>query len=117
MEVKNTNENREKDILFSKTISAGKRIYYIDVKLSRRGEMFLVITESKKVVNDGEEQTVHFEKHKIFLYREDFAKFTDAMNNVLSFIRESEATNYVTREDGEPMDEKEDDSIKLKIDF
>jgi len=117
MEVKNTNGSREKDILFSKTISAGKRIYYIDVKLSRRGEMFLVITESKKVVNDNEEQTVYFEKHKVFLYREDFAKFMDAMNNVLSFVEETETAHFVDRKERNPIEDSEEDIVKLKIDF
>ena len=111
MKIKNTNmsENRENDILFSKTISAGKRIYYLDVKLNRKGESFLVMTESKKIVSDGEEQTTHFEKHKIFLYREDFTKFTSAMNEVLSFIKEKEADNSTVC--------KDEDLIKLKIDF
>ena len=121
MEIKNTsrNENRENDILFSKTISAGRRIYYIDVKLSRRGELFLVLTESKKVVNDNEEQSVvHFEKHKLFLYREDFTKFTDAMNDALSFVRETEKMDFTTEKNETPTETAEEDAlIKLKIDF
>ena len=72
---------REKDIVFSHTIKAGKRIYYIDVKKNRKGEMYLSITESKKNVSgEGENAVVTFEKHKIFLYREDFAKFANSMN-------------------------------------
>lgn len=71
--------NAEKDIVLSKTIKAGKRIYYLDVKEDRRGEMFLSITESKKIVSgEGENAKVSFEKHKIFLHKEDFEKFADA---------------------------------------
>ena len=119
MEIKSTNrnENRDNDILFSKTISAGKRIYYIDVKQSRREELFLVITESKKVVNDNEEQSVHFEKHKVFLYREDFAKFANAMNDVLSFINEKETVDFAAEKNGRSVKVDEDSLIKLKIDF
>ena len=66
----------DKEIVFSKSIKAGKRIYYLDVKKNRKDEMFLAITESKKVVTgEGDDSQVSFEKHKIFLYREDFQKF------------------------------------------
>ena len=74
-EYKKYNES-EKEIVFSQSIKAGKRIYYIDVKKNRKEEMYLSITESKKIVNgEGEEALLSFEKHKIFLYREDFEKF------------------------------------------
>ena len=63
----------DKEIVFSKSIKAGKRIYYLDVKKNRKDEMFLAITESKKVVmGEGDDSQVSFEKHKIFLYKEDF---------------------------------------------
>ena len=69
-------ELNDKEIVFSKAIKAGKRIYYLDVKKNRKEEMFLAITESKKIVmGEGEDSQVSFEKHKIFLYKEDFEKF------------------------------------------
>ena len=65
----------DKEIVFSQSIKAGKRIYYLDVKKNRKDEMFLAITESKKIVTgEGDESQVSFEKHKIFLYKEDFEK-------------------------------------------
>ena len=61
------NKAEDKEIVFSKTVKAGKRIYYLDVKKSRKDEMFLAITESKKVfLEEGNEPQVSFEKHKIF---------------------------------------------------
>ena len=69
------NNNGDKEIIFSKAIKAGKRIYYLDVKKNRRDDMFLAITESKKKVVNEAENIFSFEKHKIFLYREDFDKF------------------------------------------
>ena len=70
---RNTATDVDKEIVFSKAIKAGKRIYYLDVKKNRKGEMFLAITESKKVVSgEGNAPQVSFEKHKIFLYKEDF---------------------------------------------
>jgi C-terminal processing protease CtpA/Prc len=77
----------EKDIVYSQSVKAGKRIYYLDVKRNKRDELFLSITESKKLVSgEGAEATFSFEKHKIFLYKEDYAKFQNALNGVIEFI-------------------------------
>ena len=57
----------DKEIVFSQSIKAGKRIYYLDVKKNRKDEMFLAITESKKIVmGEGDDSQVSFEKHKTF---------------------------------------------------
>ena len=70
---RNTATDVDKEIVFSKAIKAGKRIYYLDVKKNRKGEMFLAITESKKVVSaEGNSPQVSCEKQKILLYKEDF---------------------------------------------
>lgn len=82
-------EDREdKEIVFSKAVKAGKRVYYLDVKKDRRSDLFLSITESKRksVTEDGQ---FIFEKHKIFLYKEDFDKFEDAMKEVLDYMRQA----------------------------
>ena len=84
----NTPERKEKDIIFSKAIKAGKRIYYLDVKKNKKDELFLAITESKKIVSGTfDAPTVQFEKHKIFLYQEDFEKFVSGLNETLQFIK------------------------------
>ena len=86
----NTTEGKEKEIFFSKAIKAGKRIYYLDVKRSKKDELFLAITESKKIVSGTiDTPTVQFEKHKIFLYQEDFEKFVSGLNETLQFIKEN----------------------------
>ncbi|MBQ1651822.1 MAG: DUF3276 family protein [Paludibacteraceae bacterium] len=81
-------EREDKEIVFSKTVKAGKRVYYLDVKKDRRGDLFLSITESKRKSVTEEGQFV-FEKHKIFLYKEDFDKFEDAMTEVLGYMRQA----------------------------
>ncbi|MBO7507902.1 MAG: PUR family DNA/RNA-binding protein [Paludibacteraceae bacterium] len=81
-------DKRDQEIVYSKAIKAGKRIYYLDVKRNRKDELFLAITESKKKVS-GEEAQVSFEKHKIFLYREDFEKFMTGLNDVMDYIGKS----------------------------
>jgi len=83
---KNIDEDeKNQDIIYSKAIKAGKRIYYLDVKKNRKDELFLAVTESKKKIT-GEDAQVSFEKHKIFLYKEDFDKFKDGLDEVIEFI-------------------------------
>ncbi|GMQ82525.1 MAG: hypothetical protein BMS9Abin05_1979 [Rhodothermia bacterium] len=75
--------------VFSKRVPAGKRTYFFDIKTTRSGEdYFLTITESKRV---GESR---YEKHKIFLYKEDFGKFVAAMHEVMTYVREECLPEY-----------------------
>ena len=79
----------EKDIVYSQAIKAGKRTYYLDVKRNKKGELFLSITESKRISQgDGTEGAYSFEKHKIFLYQEDFSKFISGLSQVIGYIHE-----------------------------
>ncbi len=106
----------EKEIVFSQTIKAGKRIYYIDVKKNRKDEMYLSITESKKIVNgEGENASVTFEKHKIFLYREDFTKFTNSLKEAIDFVV-AEQGEYIPRFT-EPEEPAKEDSTSIDIEF
>lgn len=81
-------EKKDNEIIYSRSIKAGKRIYYLDVKKSRNDDLFLAITESKKKINGTEQDTqVTYEKHKIFLYKEDFNKFVEGLDDVIGFIK------------------------------
>ncbi|MFW9597378.1 MAG: DUF3276 family protein [Paludibacter sp.] len=84
-------EKKDNEIVFSKSIKAGKRIYYLDVKKSRNEDMFLAITESKKkVTGQDDDIQVSYEKHKIFLYKEDFDKFVEGLEEVIGFIKKEQ---------------------------
>lgn len=78
-----------KELIFSESVKAGKRVYYFDVKQSRNGDKYVTITESKKS-NEGtpENPRVVFEKHKLFLYKEDYSKFVDALKKVIEVAQE-----------------------------
>ncbi len=80
------NENGE---VFSKRVKAGKRTYFFDVKETKAGEYYITLTESKKKFND-ESGKFFFEKHKIFLYKEDYSKFQEGLSDVLEFIQENQ---------------------------
>jgi len=75
----------EREEIFSKSVRAGKRTYFFDVKTTRRNDYYLTLTESKKRFNrDGR---FYFEKHKIFLYKEDFEKFVDGLTETIDYIK------------------------------
>lgn len=83
------NNRGEGDILFSRSVKAGKRVYYLDVKRDRRGEFYISMTESKRLKDQGDALHPVFEKHKIFLYREDLEKFLHAFNEVADYTRDN----------------------------
>jgi len=84
-------DKKDNEIIFSKSIKAGKRIYYLDVKKSRNDDLFLAITESKKkVTGQDDDIQVSYEKHKIFLYKEDFDRFAEGLDEVIKFIKQEQ---------------------------
>jgi len=82
-----------KEEVYTKIIRAGKRTYFFDVKATRKNDYYLTITESKKRL--GKDDKPFYEKHKIFLYKEDFEKFMAGLTDVVSFI-DSEAVSSVS---------------------
>ncbi len=78
-------DSQKKEEIFSKSVRAGKRTYFFDVKSTKGNDYFLTITESKKRFND--DGTFRYEKHKIFLYKEDFDKFNEGLKEVVDFIQ------------------------------
>lgn len=116
---KNDGEKRDQEIVYSKAIKAGKRIYYLDVKKNRKDDLFLAITESKKKVNgEGDDAQISFEKHKIFLYKEDFEKFSDGLAEVISFINKMNSEGgVVSTETVFSSQEENDDMPGSSFDF
>src|SRR5665647_2414452 len=98
-EEKLENDSKFREEIYSKAVRAGKRTYFFDVKSTRRDEFYLTITESKKrFEQDG---SFHFEKHKIFLYKEDFEKFIDGLQEVITFIDQNQQDEYISQTDEE----------------
>lgn len=107
-------DKRDQEIVYSKAIKAGKRIYYLDVKRNRKNEFFLAITESKKKFVGEESSQVSFEKHKIFLYKEDFEKFRNGMDEVINFINNNSENGVIT---SEIKKDDSDSNKRFEIDF
>jgi hypothetical protein len=74
----------DQEEIFSKRVKAGKRTYFFDVKATRSKDYYLTITESKRKAH---EDSVSYEKHKIFLYKEDFLKFVEALNETVDHVK------------------------------
>jgi hypothetical protein len=116
-------EKKNNEIVYSRAIKAGKRIYYLDVKKNKSENLYLAITESKKKVTGSEEDAlVTYEKHKIFLYRQDFEKFLEGLEDVIGFIKrqqpEEPHANQIHGFHEKPEDQSEqEDNIFDKFKF
>ena len=82
----------EREEIFSKTLRAGRRTYFFDVRSTKAGDYYLTLTESKKFTND--DGSFHYKKHKIYLYKEDFSEFNSNLQ---------EMTDYIIKEKGEEV--------------
>lgn len=79
-------DNEGGEEVYSKAVRAGRRTYFFDVKATRNDDYFLTITESRK--KQGKDGAFFFDKHKIYLYKEDFAKFGEGLDEVIAYIKE-----------------------------
>lgn len=119
--VDNKGETKKSDSKFnqeihSQVVRAGKRTYFFDVKSTRKEEYYLTITESKKRYDEN--GNFRYEKHKIFLYKEDFEKFADCLHDIIGYINENQVEPVKEEEKTEPESEsKSTDESKSIADY
>lgn len=109
-------ENKEngRAEIFSKRVRAGKRTYFFDVKSTRSNDFYLTITESKRRFKDD---GYFYEKHKIFLYKEDFLKFIEALQSTVDHVKNDLLPDVdFTQFESSDVDETEDFDQELKWD-
>ena len=111
-------KDNEKQEIFSERVRAGKRTYFFDVKATRSNDYYLTITESKRLYK---EDGFVYEKHKIFLYKEDFDKFVSALNKTVNHVKEElmpeiDFSQFERKEGhtGEKKTEKSKESIETE---
>lgn len=85
-------DSRRREDIFSKPVRAGKRTYFFDVKATRGNDYYLTITESKRRIDENGK--FHYDKHKLFLYKEDFEKFADGLTEAIDFIKREKGDDY-----------------------
>ena len=95
--IESNDEKSVREEIFTKVVRAGKRTYFFDVKATRKDDYYLTITESKKRL--GKEGKVFYEKHKIFLYKEDFEKFADGLRDAVAYIGNGVETPAASKEE------------------
>jgi hypothetical protein len=105
-------ENNRKEEMYSKRVRAGKRTYFFDVKSTRADDFYVTITESKKRFKDD---GFFYEKHKIFLYKEDFNKFVAALTECVDFVKEELMPDY-DFEQFDHEEEEDDDMVGMRQD-
>lgn len=93
-------EMEHENIVFTRNLKAGRRIYYFDVKKSSNGDFFISITESQKNLQDSNAAgNATYKRHKLFLYKEDFDSFMAELSNVVSYAKGAIGGKIVTREE------------------
>ena len=108
-------ENKDIEEIFSKSILSGRRTYFFDVRSTRAEDYYLTITESKRDFN--EDGTPFYKKHKLYLYKEDFTNFKDALNEVSNYIIKEKGEEIISnteRKTKEISEKKEDTETKEK---
>ena len=99
-----SDQQNYRDDLYSKAVRAGKRTYFFDVRCTKGSDLYLTITESKRrFADDGK---VFYEKHKLFLYKEDFEKFAEGLEGAIDKIKDLQATGEFNT--GESRDDDDD---------
>lgn len=84
----------EQEEIFSKVMRAGRRTYFFDVRSTKAGDFYLTITESKKFTND--DGSYHYKKHKIYLYKEDFAEFKDTLDEMINYVIDEKGEEVIS---------------------
>ena len=90
----NDKELIDQEEIHSKVLRAGRRTYFFDVRSTKAGDYYLTITESKKFTHD--DGSFHYKKHKIYLYKEDFAPFRENMEEMMDFIIEEKGSEVIS---------------------
>lgn len=118
----------EREEIFSKTLRAGRRTYFFDVRSTKAGDYYLTISESKKFTND--DGTFYFKKHKIYLYKEDFENFSNVLGEMTKFIVDEKGVEVISEihdkdfkskseetKNIENQDDKEGDEKSSEVEF
>ena len=97
-------DNRMREEIFSKSVRAGRRTYFFDVRATRAEDYYMTITESKR--HTKEDGSFYYQKHKIYLYKEDFDSFLESLKEVSDFIIKEKGRDVIS------LDKTDSDSQK-----
>lgn len=106
------NGANEKEEIFSKVLRAGRRTYFFDVRATKANDYYLTVTESKKFTND--DGSFHYKKHKIYLYKEDFAGFNEILQEMTDYILNEKGEEVISERHQKNFKKEEDENQDLE---
>tara|TARA_B100001057_G_scaffold500875_1_gene618448 strand:- start:1874 stop:2275 length:402 start_codon:yes stop_codon:yes gene_type:complete len=107
-------DNKMREEIFSKSVRAGRRTYFFDVRATRAEDYYMTITESKR--HTKEDGSFYYQKHKIYLYKEDFDSFIESLKEVSDFIIKEKGREVITLDSTEKSDSEKSDGEENKVD-
>ena len=106
-------DNKNRDDIFSKSVRAGRRTYFFDVRSTRADDYYMTITESKR--HTKEDGSVFYQKHKIYLYKEDFESFLESFKEVKDFVIKEKGTEIISLENTNNNSDNNDTNNKESV--
>tara|TARA_Y100001978_G_C23699509_1_gene439881 strand:- start:520 stop:933 length:414 start_codon:yes stop_codon:yes gene_type:complete len=107
-------DNKMREEIFSKSVRAGRRTYFFDVRATRAEDYYMTITESKR--HTKEDGSFYYQKHKIYLYKEDFDSFIESLKEVSDFIIKEKGREVITLDSTEKSDLENSSVEEDKVD-
>ena len=109
-------DNKMREEIFSKSVRAGRRTYFFDVRATRAEDYYMTITESKR--HTKEDGSFYYQKHKIYLYKEDFEDFLESLKEVSDFIIKEKGRDVITLDKNEDSDQENvsEDNVDSSVD-
>ncbi len=109
-------DNKMREEIFSKSVRAGRRTYFFDVRATRAEDYYMTITESKR--HTKEDGSFYYQKHKIYLYKEDFEDFLESLKEVSDFIIKEKGRDVITLDKNEGSDQENvsEDNVDSSVD-
>jgi hypothetical protein len=105
-------ENIEQEEIFSQILRAGRRTYFFDVRATKAGDYYLTVTESKKFTHD--DGSFHYQKHKIYIYKEDFSEFNEMLTAATEFILNEKGSEVISERHQKDFKREEKDQHVLE---
>ncbi|WP_422090658.1 PUR family DNA/RNA-binding protein [Tenacibaculum ovolyticum] len=103
-------ERVEQEEIFSQVLRAGRRTYFFDVRSTKADDYYLTVTESKKFTHD--DGSFHYQKHKIYLYKEDFSDFKEMLNKATDFIVNEKGSEVISERHQKDYKKEEENEEK-----
>ena len=107
-------DNKMREEIFSKSVRAGRRTYFFDVRATRAEDYYMTITESKR--HTKEDGSFYYQKHKIYLYKEDFDSFIESLKEVSDFVIKEKGREVITLDNTEKSDTETPSVEEDKVD-